>query len=115
MAKKVFEMERELAAARVEYHEAHATETGVQLEARSEAIHRMMDDISAAYSKGANERPGEPAVLGIKKGRGLYEVGNGVVRSQGETPDEAVQNWNDEVFVPYSGGGATVTAAVSAE
>jgi hypothetical protein len=50
-------------------------------------------------------------VTGIKKGRGLYEVGNGVVRSQGETPDEAIQNWNDGVFVPYAGAGASVAAA----
>lgn len=107
MAKKVFEIERELAEARCAYHEASTNESASQLNDRATAIKKLVGELSDAYTKGAVDRPEGVKSVGMKRRPGLYEVGNGEIRSQGETPDEAVQNWNDGIFVAAQG--VTVT------
>jgi hypothetical protein len=113
MAKKPFEIERELAAAKAEWHETAGKETEAEREARSAAIRKLGDDLSALYSKGAIERPEGTKPMGMKVRPGVYEVGNGEIRSRGETPDEAVQNWNDGMH--YFSDGPGVTKGKAAE
>lgn len=99
-AKKVFELERELQDLRVAYHEASETETASQLAKRSMEMRKIMDAINLVYTKDAKACPDCGAdPIGMKRRPGLYEVGcSGTcvdVRAQGETPDEAISNWND--------------------
>lgn len=113
--RKAFEIEREIADAKAAYHEASQTETEPQLRERSNNIKKLGLELNAVYAKGAVERPEGVKPTGIKKGKGLYEVGNMQgLRSQGETPDEAVQNWNDGVYVFSDGPGASVGKAETA-
>lgn len=106
--RKPFEIEREIAALRAEHHELSPNETPVQSEARSAKIKELSNELNALYTEGA-KAPEGVTLIGIKKGKGLYEIGdmNGL-RSQGETVEEAAQNWNDGVYVPFTGPGVTV-------
>lgn len=109
--RKPFEIEREIAELRAEHHEKSQNELPAESQARSAKIKELSNELNALYTEGAK---GEN-LIGIKKGRGLYEIGGEVdgefVRSQGETVEEAAQNWNDGVYVPFTGPGVSVAPA----
>lgn len=110
--RKPFEIEREIAAAKAAYHEAALTDTEGERIARHAVIKKLSNELSDLYTKGAVERPEGVKPTGIKKGLGVYEVGNlNGLRSRGETPDEAVQNWNDGVFIFSDGPSVSVGKA----
>src|SRR5690348_12831213 len=98
MAKKLFELERERDALRAEHHETAGKETEDQRAKRSAKITVLVQQISDFISTGAKEHPKGVKPIGMKVRPGVYEVGNGELRSRGETPEEAVQNWNDGVY-----------------
>lgn len=109
--RKPFEIEREIAALKAEHHERSPNEMPVESEARHAQIKALSNELNAIYTEGAIAPEGV-TLIGIKKNRGLYEIGDGQgLRSQGETVDEAAQNWNDGVFVPFTGPGVTVATA----
>lgn len=115
-ARKPFEIERDLADAKAAYHEASQIETVGQLQSRSDAIKALGNELNDVYTEGAVERPEGVKPLGMKKARGLYEVGNMQgLRSRGETPEEAIANWNDGLYVFTDGPGVTVGKAETAE
>jgi hypothetical protein len=107
--KKPFELEREIAALKAEHHEKSPNETPVESEIRHALIKKLSDELNELYTAGA-KAPKGVKLMGIKKDRGLYEIGDMQgLRSQGETVEEAAQNWNDGVFVPFTGVGFTVS------
>lgn len=113
--RKAFEIERELAEARKAYHDASQIETAPELAKRSAEIRKLGNELNDVYTRGAIERPEGVKPMGMKKARGLYEVGNMQgLRSRGETPEEAVANWNAGDFVFTDGPGASVGKAETA-
>lgn len=112
--KNIFELEQKLSEVKAAYHEASQIESAPELAARSASIKVLSDAINKAYIKGANKCEGcDEMPFGMKRRAGCYEIGcqtckdptsifkdmqQDNLRSQGETPDEAIANWNDRVF-----------------
>ena len=112
MAKKLFELERELTALREEYHEISQTATAPDLAAKSDVIKAKMQEIGSVLVKGANPC-GEcgQVPIGVKRRPGVFEIGCPActnpeslsvpadnLRSQGETVEEAADNWNNCIY-----------------
>ncbi len=104
MAKTELELRREIDAARTTYHEAaqddKATVKGLQ--ELSDNVKNLSVKLTELLTKKADvcadcgNRP-----TGMKKGKGEYEIGciGCMVRSRGETADEAAENWNNKEYV----------------
>lgn len=107
MARKAFEIERDIADAKAAYHDAAETETAAALADRHNAIKKLGAELQAVYTKGA---VGDN-LFGMKVGPGKYEITDGTNRSRGETPDEAVANWNAGDYFQKAGVGVVKEAA----
>ena len=130
MARKAFEIERDIADAKAAYHDAAETETAAALADRHNAIKKLGAELQAVYTKGA---VGDN-LFGMKVGPGKYEITDGTKiaatdadgnelldadkqpiliakRSRGETPDEAVANWNAGDYFQKAGVGVVKEAA----
>lgn len=99
MAKKLFELQRELDAVKAEYHELApdlSPNDAAPFHTKIKGLQALMSDtILTGVKAGKDEN-----MHGFKKGRGLYVVLDLVTErsARGETPDEAVDNWNNGNF-----------------
>lgn len=104
--KKLFELERDLDAKKEAYHKNVAKMTGPEMTKATAEIKAIVSAISDLILTGAKSHKGQD-MLGMKIRPGVFEVGDlaSGLRARGETPEEAVANWNDRVFYKKPGDG----------
>ncbi len=104
--KKLYQIERELDAARAEYHELSAGLTDAQQREYTDKIKALMAELNDAIAADAQDCPTKDCgarPIAMKRRAGVYEVGCPVcenMRATAETPEEAVDKWNDGDLMP---------------
>ena len=113
-----FELRRQIDDSRAEYDKAVKSDAKISaINKLASEIKDLMSEYAALLTSGAKKcrRCGNLPV-GIRKGRGTYEIGCincsanlpddpeiVVLRSRGETSEEAVEKWNGGAFIGVGG------------
>lgn len=103
--KPLFLLERDIIAARAEYHEYMQQDTrSAKQEAKlSDKVKELQDEMSNRITDGAKASK-DQQLLGIKKRDGLFEIidiapaDSSGKRARGGSPEEVVYKWNEGEF-----------------
>ena len=96
------ELDAQIEQKKAEYHEASQSDAAPSVTRKMhEGIKELMEKKMELLRGDAMEKEGELPIV-MKKRPGVYEAGhptNSEMVAQGETAEEAVDNWNNEIWI----------------